>query len=121
MKLAAGAIQPLQKGQALKRGDIARVSKGVPQQINGGSGLNVKAFGNRVVVSKKPGRTAAGGGGNSGVTYLGALDYFPAIPAADGSYEFLYTTENNGYKAYGGQTFWTALQKLTTSTGTPTA
>lgn len=121
MKLTAGATQPLQKGRQLKRGDIARVSSGVPQQINGGSGLNVKTFGNRVVVSQKPQRNAAAGGGTAGVKWLGYLDYFPAIPTADGCYMFRYTTENNTYEACGGDTFWVAIRKLTTSTGTPTA
>lgn len=95
------------RGLAYRDGDLATV----------GSGDATKRY-TRANNEWRP-ITGAIGGGVSAASYLGEFDHFPAIPSEDGSYEFYHTTDHQLWKAHGGDSVWTALQRTTTLDGVP--
>jgi len=111
-------IPTLRPGQRLKQGDIARTNAGVPREIVGGKDTTVRTIGGRAIVAAKKGR--GGGGGLSVATVL----TLPAIPASGAKFVF-WTSAGAGtgddqiWVAYAGQTAWTAMQFLSSLSGTP--
>jgi hypothetical protein len=115
MKLDAGSAKVLTKGQRIKQGDVAAISKRVPQEIVGAGGVKIVQVGNRAIVRGG----AVRGSGAGGITFLGSFSSFPAIPARPVPYQFYHTGDGQLWTAMGGDSVWTPLQAATSLSGTP--